>query len=333
MDNLKKKLLEAYADRIKNDNSNVDDLLDQYYPEPTQDFKIKAGRVRNFQEDALAHQVMKKSKIKIPDKLDDSTTLEYLKSVIRERYPEIADKVDLSFDPKLEHMGGYDPKNKKIILRNNKKYDEDELRTLLATALHEGGHGYDDIELNDLASSKEITNSDVEKLRQRGKAGYLQKTEDIIEELAPDHHSHMLTDSAMKKNPELGRLFRKGKTYGAGALESMMKHGTFRSMAPYLAGGVGMAASGLVEAASMEGLNEGSTDPSKIDDTNIIKTLAQSATDPSIQRDTAKELQMRQQFGTGEEVLPVDEGESRKQKDIQMKALDMLRQKWKSSPQ
>jgi hypothetical protein len=102
-------------------------------------------------------------------------------------------------------------------------------------------------------------------------------------------------------------------------------YGKVRAVAPFLGGAAGLAASAAAEAFDAEDAGEGSD--LAMEDRASLSPLARTATDPSIANAARKEMQMREQFGTGEPVVNPDEGEDRRRMAARFAAVNALRNK------
>jgi hypothetical protein len=98
-----------------------------------------------------------------------------------------------------------------------------------------------------------------------------------------------------------------------------------RAIAPVLGGAAGLAASAAAEAFDAEDAGAGSDLP--MEDNTQVRNMAQFAQDSSLQNAARKEMQMREQMGTGNPVANPDEGEDRRRMAARFAAVEALKNK------
>lgn len=264
MPNDRKKALEEFSRRVVEGTPYSEDLIGK-----TSDTENDALRARNLSEDSLAHNVLKNTGIPIPDKGASRLKQEdYLNRIIKEQYPEIEPNVLLR---KMKGSANYGDGDISINEDLAKIWTPEQLG---GKAFHEAGHNYDDVILG-----KQGKNLDLATLRKAKAAGAdLKRMDptDVYDIYAKAHHIDL---------PDL----REGKTFGTGALNSYLKKGTFRGVAPLLAGGAGLALSAAAEAADTEdmgGASEQAAMLRDIDERNRRKKNSESS--PEIQAASKK---------------------------------------------
>jgi hypothetical protein len=230
MSEVRRKALEDYAKSVEEGLPFSEDFIGK-----TRDVEDDALRARNFSEEALASKVLKDTGIPIPGKEAPRLKQEdFLNRIMKERYPELEPNVVL--EPS-NYAGGYE-KGKIDINSDMAKIWTPERK--VGTLLHESAHQYDDQVLGKVGK-----NLDMGTLRKMQSKGMDLKQLDpttVYEMYAQAHHANI---------PNL----REG-TFGLGALKNYLKKGTFRGVAPILAGGAGLLASAASEASDTEATGE-----------------------------------------------------------------------------
>lgn len=108
------------------------------------------------------------------------------------------------------------------------------------------------------------------------------------------------------------------------AASGLGKMGGSKALAA-LAGPAGLALSAAQDAMASDDVGAGSD--LIMEDRASLSPLSQTATDPSIANAARREMQMREQFGTGESVSNPDEGEARRRMAARFAAINALRNK------
>lgn len=186
---------------------------------------------RDEAENLLAQQVLKNTGVPIPSKYASNAKFEdFLNRIMKERYPELSPDVNL-IDLSKDNAKGLYWRGKTIPswieVANDLKKNPIEA---VGTMLHEAGHQFDDKVLN----------------APRGK-DLVEELVPVLEDLNPAHIYEQISKGHHVEIPNL----RQG-SYGKGALKSLLNYGKFRAIAPYLAGGAGLALSAVSEAADAE---------------------------------------------------------------------------------
>ena len=230
--NNKKNTLEKYSKYLKENLSDMDEFID-----PKLNAEIKALEARDLAEQTLANELIKETGIRIPNKRDSLIKKEdFLNKIIQERYPELKTNISIEDLTKRNAHGLYLPSSKSIKLDKDLVKNQDIFKSL-GVGLHESGHQYDDQILN-FDGTPDVNRSNLKKLGKSSTSINNIDPRDLYETLAEGHHA---------KIPKL----REG-TYGFGALKSLIKNGTFKSVpvvGPVLGAAIA-AASGDSNAAS-----------------------------------------------------------------------------------
>jgi hypothetical protein len=257
--NDRKKALEEFSKRIMEGTPYSEDLIGK-----TSDIENDALRARNLSEDSLAHNVLKNTGVPIPGKeASRSKQEDFLNRIIKEQYSDMEPDVRLE---KMKSAANYGDGKIGINQDLAKIWTPEQTA---GKAFHEAGHYSDEL------LGKAGKNLDLATLRKAKAAGVdLKKMDptDVYELYAKSHHAD-----------------RAGKTFGTGALESYLKKGSFRGMAPLLAGGAGLALSAAAEAADTEESGEGPEQAAmlrEIDERNRRKKNLESS--PEIQAASKK---------------------------------------------
>lgn len=199
---------------------------------PNQSMLDKALDARDLNQSALAAKVFKDTGIPIPGRNAKASKIEdFYGQLAQERYPELKDTtIDLADLSKENARGQYfsGDKNKWIELQKDlwKKNPESAAGTLF----HELGHAYDD-----------------QVLGQRGKP--LQTNLKLPDSMSPEQAYEIMSN---KHHTDFIPGKREVGSFGKGALESLMKNGTFRQVAaglPLVGGAAAAAMSGDAMAA------------------------------------------------------------------------------------
>jgi hypothetical protein len=223
----RRKALEEYAKMVSEGLPFSEDFIGK-----TGDVEDDALRARNLAGESLANQVLKNTGVPIPGKEASRLKQEdFLNRIVKEQYPELEPNVSLK--PSNDSGGYY--KGKIDINSDLAKIWTPE--HTVGTTLHEAGHQYDDEILGKLGKNLEL--STLRKLKEKGTDLKGMDPTEVYELYAKQHHLDL---------PDL----RSGNTFELGALKNYLKKGTFRGMAPVLAGGAGLLASGASEAADTE---------------------------------------------------------------------------------
>ena len=175
----------------------------------------RALQARDLAGDALAQQVLKNTRIPIPD--DNASRLkkeDFFKRLMAERYPELEfgdDDINFSMLNEKDIPDGlYNPDSGKIFLKNR----PDTIRNV-ADLLHEGGHKLDYEKLN-FDGTPDV--SDINKTTKipSGRNMFDVDPTEMYEVIAKGHHAEI---------PKL----REG-AFELGALKSYLKSGTFKAL-------------------------------------------------------------------------------------------------------
>lgn len=246
----RKKMLEAFVQQLKGGNPLSEDYvrtpLPEFIPSEPIGSRVRtemavtkrALQARNLAEDALANEVLKNTGIRIPnDNAPRSKREDFLMRIIKERYPELDDlEINLSMmnDPSVPE-GIFNTDSGKIFVKNKPNIIKN-----TSTALHEAAHKYDYDKLN-FDGTDDVTpfNKMKDDLPAKRAISDIDPTE-AYELMAKGHHAEI---------PKL----REG-SFGLGALKSMLKSGTFKTVAGALplAGTAAALSSGDVSAAAAE---------------------------------------------------------------------------------
>jgi len=225
-------------DRIKDGDVQVDDLIpsDPNYME-------KAFASRDLSQGALGSEYLKQTGVSVPDiKTANRSTIEsFLNKLKEEAYPELK-KTSVELRDNLpDSLGEYYPDKNKIALSKTNLQDVNEM---VGTNFHELGHAFDKKSGTLNSTPVDLWTPEKKKLlKSLGlKSGNdLTKLDasDISEIVQLGHHTNI---------PKL----REG-SYGMGALKSLVKNKTFKSLpyiGPAIAGLGTLAATGDVSAAT-----------------------------------------------------------------------------------
>jgi hypothetical protein len=248
----RKKLLEQFAKQVGQGNPLSEDLVRTSLPELDHNAPItskyqteaavnkRALQARDLAEDTLAHEVMKNTGIPIPN--DNASRLkreDFLKQIIQERYPEFKigdDDLNLSMmNDKSVPEGIYNADSGKMFIKNKPNIIKN-----TSAALHEAAHKYDYEHLNfDGTDDVSALRSMKDNLPSKRAIADIDPSE-AYELMAKGHHADI---------PKL----REG-SFGLGALKSLLKSGTFKTIAGALPfAGTAMAlSSGDANAAAEE---------------------------------------------------------------------------------
>jgi hypothetical protein len=257
--NDRKKALEEFSKRIMEGTPYSEDLIGK-----TSDIENDALRARNLSEDSLAHNVLKNTGVPIPGKeASRSKQEDFLNRLVKEQYPDMEPDVRLE---KMKSAANYGDGKIGINQDLAKIWTPEQTA---GKAFHEAGH-YDSELLG-----KAGKNLDLATLRKAKAAGIdLKKMDptDVYELYAKSHHAG-----------------KAGKTFGVNALENYLKKGSFRAVAPFLAGGVGLAVTAAAEAADSAESEDGPEQAAllrEIDERNRRKKNLESS--PEIQAASKK---------------------------------------------
>lgn len=215
----RRKILELYAKQVANGNPLSDEFLPHVADES---MRTKALFARDLAEDALAQQVLKNTGVPIPGKGSSRSKAEdFFNRIAKERYPEIEPDVRIN-DLGGEVAGNY---GNGIINLDKAEAKKDLIRSV-SGVLHESGHQYDDKFLG-APSLKGLAN-------EKGLVDKVKSASRRLDDIDPTHAYELIAQGHHANIPKL----REG-SYGLGALKSMMKNGTFKSV-PVI--GTGLAA-------------------------------------------------------------------------------------------
>ena len=222
MDNRRKSL-----ELIAKGKLSADSLIN-----PKQDIMSRALDARDITQSALAKQVLDNTGIPIPGQRASAGKLEdFFQQLAAETHPELKNMtVDLADLSKENARGAYYSGDKHKWIELQKDLWKKNPESATGTLLHELGHAYDDQVLGQrgkpLATNLKLPDSF--------------SPSDAYEIMANKHHADFIPGKR-----EVG-------SFGKGALESLMKNGTFRQVAGALpvVGGLATAAmSGDASAA------------------------------------------------------------------------------------
>lgn len=199
---------------------------------PNQDVLSRALESRNLTQSALAKQVLDNTGIPIPSKNAKVSQLEdFYNRLGSELYPELK-KVDVNMqDLTKENANGiyYPGKDLKWIELQKGQWAKNPEQQV-GTLLHELGHQYDD----------EVLNKKGNPISEKLKLPKDMNADDAYEIISNKHHVDYIPGKR-----EVG-------SFGKGALQSLMKNGTFRTVTgslPLAGGLAAAAASGDASAA------------------------------------------------------------------------------------
>lgn len=215
----RRKALESFAKQMKEGIP----FSEEFIPDLDSDIHNNALLARNLEEEALANEVLKNTGNKIPaDNAPKSKREDFLNRMVVERYPEFKDPNVRIGDESYYQKGN-------IFVR-----DQPDILKQTSDLFHEGGHFYDEDVLK--YKGKELNNSALRKAKASGMD---------LKSIDPTQAYEILSEGHHAKIPKL----RDG-SFGLGALKSYMKDGTFKSVAPMLAKGVGAVGGGMLSLAS-----------------------------------------------------------------------------------
>lgn len=248
--NDRRKILEMYSRDLKDGMPQMEEFISRKIP-----IESQALNARDLAQDSLAHEVMKNTGISIPDNTASLSKKEdAIARLVQERYPEL--KVNLNVGD-LSKQGANGLYGQGVIDLDAKMLGQKDLTRSLGTALHEAGHQYDNKILG-FDGTDDVKLANLRKLRGQGIIDKLDPS-DIYEAYAEGHHA---------KIPNL----REG-SFGLGALKSILKNGSFKSIAP-IGIGAAITAAALPEDASaadfIPGLDQAGPAGSSMDDKEII---------------------------------------------------------------
>ena len=232
---LKKEALEKFAKQLSVGDYSSGNLI-----MPDKALGTQALQARDIAEQALANEFLKNTGLPVPNRFTSVGKAEdFLNRSLQEAYPELEPNLKLlseKEDPFLKgNLGTYSPKKSSIIL-NRAKFAPSDIKDLLATALHESAHQYDDKILK-YRLPKELAQ---EKSQLDFKKAY-----DTAKELdRPIDPTEMYEIAAKGHHARIPKL-RDADSFGLGALKSYLKSGTFKAI-PI----IGTAAAGAAALSS-----------------------------------------------------------------------------------
>lgn len=254
-DKLRRAALEKYAKDVKSGLY----LADDYLPKENNPLE-RALNARNLAEDTLANEVLKTTGVNIPQKGATKQQIEnFYQDLVKERYPELPEG-EIQIKKLKDSYGTFDRGNGIIEL------DEDMVRkspiSSTSTLLHEVGHKYDK-DILGKTSENPLNYKNIRESLKGNKFDVNSDSADIAETILKGHHASI---------PNL----REG-SFGLGALKSLLKSGTFKSVAP-----IGVAAALASDDASasdfIPGLDQAQNvgDPMEDSETMSLRNYGQS---------------------------------------------------------